>query len=112
MFRSGGQPDSKSPMFPTNKSFQNFAYPVQDQRKEKEAAPGPYVRTKVDDLSAFPVVVRNWLLRHLPTPRTFMGLGSSLDVMSRDGVGLDSEQIKDKQRFENYRMKYVLSSLH
>ncbi|GFW66017.1 hypothetical protein TNCV_588431 [Trichonephila clavipes] len=46
----------------------------------------------VDEEIASPAL--DWLLRHHPTPRAFMEVGSRVHDMSRDGAGIANEQIK------------------
>ncbi|GFX04083.1 hypothetical protein TNCV_3972321 [Trichonephila clavipes] len=59
------------------------------------------------------VITRDWLIRHPPTSRSFTGLGSRGDIMSRDGAGIGTEQteIKKNKERQNERKREKVSVL-
>ncbi|GFV38593.1 transposable element Tcb1 transposase [Trichonephila clavipes] len=57
-------------------------------------------------MKALPTIARNWLLRHQPTLRASMDLGSRIDAMARDGAEFGSEQIKHMRRLKIHELTF------
>ncbi|GFV79446.1 uncharacterized protein TNCV_279021 [Trichonephila clavipes] len=62
---------------------------------EREAFLHPISRLLLSPCVALPATAWDWLLRHHPIPRASSGLVSRVDIMSREGIVIGSEQFSE-----------------